>query len=117
MIDRVGTDFLVCFCEGKPGNSHNNLRYRRYAADSEGSPNLNITGWEIKGLFPTYCLAAVAPASILNVVACSCKSQTSCAAIPLDSHVLYMYRKYEGDSEYENKNKLRKEEYDEADDE
>ena len=45
---------------------------------------VNMDG-EIKGPFPTLLLA---PANILKVVACSCKSQTSCAAIPLDFHVL-----------------------------
>ena len=73
-----------------------------YAADSEGPSNLNITkyGWEIKGPFPYY-FAAVAPASILKVVACSCN-------VPdfLCSHSTglqcTMYCKYEGNSDYEN---------------
>ena len=55
------------------------------AADSDGPPDLNITnfGWEMKDTqpepFPIAGSAAVAPASILKVVACSCKSQPSCA--------------------------------------
>ena len=88
-----------------------------YAADSEGPSNFNITkyGWEIKGPFPTYCSAAVAPASILKVVACSCKSQTSCAAIPLNSHVFCTANTKEIVTMKIKKEKM--EEYDEADDE
>ena len=38
VIDRVGTYFMVCLYEGKPGNSHNNLRYSMFCKRKEPPP-------------------------------------------------------------------------------
>ena len=91
------------------------------AADSDGPPDLNITnfGWEMKDTkpepFPIAGSAAVAPASILKVVACSCKSQPSCATNRCTCRAAGLpcttYCKCEEDSDCENKKTIRIEEY------
>lgn len=128
VIDRVDTDFVIAnnlryrtFCKRKeppkikcsPPTRESavhhvrrayNIQTMRYAADSESTPNLKYK--KIKGTqsepFPTYCLAAVAPASILKVVAMFlqvpeflCRRSTPCI----------MYCKCEGDSDYEEEKK------------